>query len=123
MSSPGLPKLPPIPRGVPSELEKHVTAIKWLLGAYLVLLVIAWHLIINARSGPESTAKNLPFWVGAAVYCALIVECTIVQQGLFAARVGKHRGWQVVVGGVILNPCVFGWWIPVSVLLAVRRAR
>jgi hypothetical protein len=79
--------------------------------------------LVNAGAGPESTAKNLPFWVGAVVYIVLIVECAIVQSGLFTAGVGKHRGWQVIVGGAILNPCVLGWWIPVSVLLAVRRAR
>ncbi len=115
--------LPAIPHGVPPSLEKHIRAVKVLLGAYAVMLPLIWYMALNRKSLPSTTLMSIPIWTAAVVYCILVVECTIVQQGLFNARVGKHRGWQVVVGALILNPCFFGWWIPMSVLLAVGRAR
>jgi hypothetical protein len=107
----------------PPEIERHITAVKSLLGVYVILFVVAWYFVLTADSGRSAMLSNLPFWIGAPVYVALIVECAIVQQRLFAARLGKHRGWQVVVGGMILNPCLLGWWIPMSVLIDVGRAR
>jgi hypothetical protein len=104
---------------------------KALLAAYGLALAVFWYgLITVMTSGPGVYPQPLMFllWLGAVMlggvaYVALLVICTIIQQRLFAAGLGRSRGWQVIVGGVIFNPALVGWWSPISVLLSVRRAR
>ena len=118
---PGLPPIPLPPRGIPPALEKHIVAVKWLFAVYAAGLALFWYQLVAV--GHDQPIVTGLLWVGGLAYCVLIVECTIIQGKLFEAGLYKHRSWQVIVGALFLNPCFLGWWIPVSILLAVRRAR
>jgi hypothetical protein len=58
-------------------------------------------------------ASLIPY-VGALIY-AYRVQNTLNRAGLY-----KHGAWQIVAGGLILNPLVLGFVIPVSVINTAR---
>jgi hypothetical protein len=109
------------PKDAPVGLKTHVRAAKVLFAIYGAALVSFWAGVVIVRHDTPLTTTF--FWVGGLAYCALILECATIQSLLFAAGLYRYRGWQVIVGAMILNPCFLGWLIPISVLLAARRAR
>lgn len=122
--TPGRPDiLPPIPkpRGIPPELEFHIKAVQVLLAVYLLSLAAFWYGVMAGWS--RSPIISVVAYLGLPAYVILVGESAYIQQKLFRAGLYGYRGWHVVVGAMFLNPCAFGWWIPLSVLWAVRRAR
>ena len=92
------------------------------LGIYLATLVLFWLYVTKVIS--LSPGVFNPFaYAALANYLVLVWLCYKIQKVLYSSGLGQHGAWQVVVGGLILNPCAFGWWIPISVLLSAWRVR
>jgi hypothetical protein len=104
------------------KLERHVLLLKMALVPYFALVVCFWlHVFGSWRlTGP---ALDIASWALALVYLFAIAETFYIQKVMHDSAVYRHAAWQVLVGALCLNPCAFGWWMPVSVLFAVRRVR
>ena len=89
----------------------------WLGGAALWILGATQQITVLATVGPV-------LFVAAIVpYVAALVFSYRVQDKLNKAGLYKPGAWQVVVGGLLLNPWLLGWAIPVSVLATAIRIR
>jgi len=104
------------------RLDRHVTILKCALVPYFLLVCLFWWAVLGGHR-PVSGWVNAVGWSGMAVYLLLVGEAFYIQKVMHDSCVYKHGAWQVLVGAVLLNPCAFGWWMPVSVLLAARRVR
>jgi len=90
----------------------HVTALRYWFLAYLLLWVIgvAWAI------GSDFKELWLVF-VSIVPYVGSIVYAYRVQDDLNRTGVYKAGAWQVIAGAFLLNPLLFGFLIPASVLL------
>jgi hypothetical protein len=61
------------------------------------------------------------FFLSVAPYIVALVFAYRVQRALNIAGLYKSGAWQVVVGGLLLNPLVIGWVIPLSVVNSARK--
>jgi hypothetical protein len=92
------------------------------LGIYVVTLAIFWLHGFKVIALPEGVFN--PIMYAALInYFALVWLCYKIQKTLHDSGLYGPGAWQVVVGALLLNPCAFGWWIPVSVLRSALRTR
>ena len=54
-------------------------------------------------------------------YVASLVFAYRVQDALNRAKLYKSGAWQIIAGGLLLNPFILGFLIPASVLWVTRR--
>jgi hypothetical protein len=104
------------------RLARHLTGLKIALVPYFVLLVCFWLHVLGVwrlQAGLLDTVG----WGLALTYLFLVAETFYIQKVMHDSAVYKHGAWQVVVGAACLNPCVFGWWMPLSVLWVAARVR
>jgi hypothetical protein len=104
------------------RLDRHLSALKWSLVPYFVLLIVLWLQIIGAARMPRALLGAVGLAFGL-LYLFMVGEAFFTQRVMNDAGVYKHGAWQILVGAMFLNPCALGWWMPVSVLLAARRVR
>jgi hypothetical protein len=110
------------PRWPALKLDVPLQQLYACLGIYVVTLLVFWLEVTKVISLPESVFN--PFaYAALANYLVLVWLCYKIQKVLYDSGLGRHGAWQVVVGALLLNPCAFGWWIPISVLLSARRMR
>jgi hypothetical protein len=120
-ASPDEPESPPERAGW-AELGIDRLAF-WLSIATLLhvaCIVVFWTTLI--RGGPKQLG-DIAAWSMIPIYPVAIGLAYEIQRRLHRAGLARHRSWQVLVGAVVLNPCAFGWWIPVSVLVMVGGAK
>lgn len=87
----------------------------WLGGAVLWITGAMQEIESLAGLGSMVFLGAIVPYVGSLVY-AYRVQDALHREGLY-----KGGAWQIVVGGLFLNPFFLGFAIPASVLSAVRR--
>ena len=96
--------------------------------AYLVSWLSGMSLFI-ASLGKDADPNHLGTWGLAILAVALIsyILCLVfaykVQKKLHEAGLIKHPPAHIILAGILFNPCLVGFWVPLSVLLAERKAR
>jgi hypothetical protein len=110
----------------PNWLPDSSRLLKWFV-AYLALWIPGAILSISELSSeppPGSTPwGTLLLALSLIVYIVSIVYAYRVQRDLHAAGLYRHGPWNVIVGALILNPFVLGFFIPASVLWTAWRVR
>jgi len=87
----------------------------WLGGAALWIVGAAKHI------GPLSTIGVAAFLLSIVPYVTSLVFAYRVQDALNRANLYKPGAWQIIVGGLLLNPYFIGFAITASVLAKVRQ--
>jgi hypothetical protein len=81
--------------------------------------------------GISAAQESGSAWTSAGVMLLLValiayIFCLIfsyqVQKGMNDAGLSTHHPAHIIVAGLIFNPCIVGFWIPLSVMLAARKA-
>lgn len=96
---------------------------RWLLG-FLLFWVGGLLLIFAGATFHSDRVTHIGFWsvLGSPIpYLGSLVHAYRVQSKLHAMELYKHGAWNVLVGGLILNPWILGVIIPASVFSTVRR--
>jgi hypothetical protein len=104
------------------RLDPHLVVIKVALVAYAVPLVALW-LQFGGVWHPGKNLFDAMAWTVALAYLAMNAEAFYVRKVMYDSVVYKHGPGNVIAAAVFLNPCVLGWWMPVSVVFAARRVR
>ena len=94
------------------------------LRLWFVVYLVSWGVglfALLASSGPDLTPGLYVLLLCLVPYVPCTVYAYRVQKHLNAAGLYPHGAWQVIVGAILLNPFVFGFWIPASVLWSARR--
>jgi hypothetical protein len=90
------------------RLDGHVWRQKAALVPYCVLLVCLWLRVLGVWP-MEDAVFSACAWALALTYLFLVAEAFYIQKVMHDSAVYKHGAWQILVGAVVLNPCVFGW--------------
>jgi predicted PurR-regulated permease PerM len=91
-------------------MSAHLTV--WLAG---IVVMIA-----TAGREPVFTIGLVTFLASLVPYVGALIYAYRVQNALHRAGLYKHGAWQIVAGGLLLNPLVLGFVIPVSVINTAR---
>ena len=87
----------------------------WIGGAGAWILGAGTHVEVLSTFGVSI------FIFAVVPYVVSLVHAYRVQKKLNEAGLYKPGAWQIIVGGLILNPWLLGFAIPVSVLSTVNR--
>ncbi len=87
--------------------------------AYVLTLSAGLYLAINSDF---NNPIGLVLIFGSLIpYITCLVFAYRVQRTLNDAKLYKSGAWQIIAGGLLLNPFVLGFLIPASVLWVTRR--
>jgi len=87
--------------------------------AYVLTLSAGLYLAINSDF---NNPIGLVLIFGSLIpYITCLVFAYRVQRALNDAKLYKSGAWQIIAGGLLLNPFVLGFLIPASVLWVTRR--
>ena len=87
--------------------------------AYVLTLSAGLYLAINSDF---NSPIGLVLIFGSLIpYITCLVFAYRVQRALNDAKLYKSGAWQIIAGGLLLNPFVLGFLIPASVLWVTRR--
>ncbi|HXG98185.1 MAG TPA: hypothetical protein VNJ06_13875 [Gemmatimonadales bacterium] len=99
--------------------SRNAGKLKTWFVVYLLTLSAGLTLAIN------SNFENPIGWVitlGSLIpYITSLVFAYRVQDALNRAKLYKSGAWQIIAGGLLLNPYILGFLIPASVLWVTRR--
>jgi hypothetical protein len=96
---------------------------KWLL-IYLASWLGGAAVLIAGLVTEQSTVTGIGlsvFFLSLVPYIVSLVFSYRVQDKLNKSGLYKPGAWQIVVGGLVLNPLVLGFAIPTSVFFKVRQ--
>ena len=93
--------------------------IGWLGGGALIFLGLS-----SKDPGGAATLAGAVLLTGAlGAYIGCLIFAYRVQKGMRDEKLTTHDPVHIVVAGLIFNPCIVGFWIPLSVMLAARKAQ
>jgi hypothetical protein len=93
----------------------------WLGGIALFFIGIAIEKSIGAYA--LMILGGILFVGSVVVYVICMVYAYQVQAALNSAGLYDPAAWQIIVAAVILNPAILGFYVPLRVLLVIRRIR
>ena len=103
-----------------NKLTPWARALAILTGLHVVCVIIFWKAVVSGGSGGTA---NFFAWALIPIYPVEIGIAFFIQKRLKELQHVSSGAWQVIVGGILLNPFAIGWWIPVSVLFSLTTAR
>jgi hypothetical protein len=102
---------------------------RWFL-VYLAVWLAGIGLLVAGSGAGETRFADAASVLGRVLFLGCLVPYVIsmvyaykTQASLHTAGLYRHGAWHVVVAALILNPYVFGFYVPLSVLLTARRLR
>jgi hypothetical protein len=96
--------------------------ILWLGGGIVFLFIMTRSANSNQLVSIIKTVALIAFFASIVPYIFCLVFAYKVQDSLHNEGYIKHGSWQVLVAGIILNPYFLGFYIPLSVNSAARKA-
>jgi len=105
------------------QFQEQRRRLRLWFAAYAILWASLFYLMFTLPSPADSAAFIALFWAVLVAYVGAIIYAYQVQRALHLAGLYKHGAWNVVVGGLLLNPYFIGVLIPASVLWAAHRSQ
>ncbi len=106
---------------LPDEFPWSLNAGKLKTWFVVYLLTLSAGLTLTINSHFENPIGLVITFGSLIPYITSLVFSYRVQNALNQAKLYKSGAWQIIAGGLLLNPFILGFLIPASVLWVTRR--